>query len=100
METREQILSKLREHLSELRLAFGVMKIGLFGSFARNTQRQDSDIDIIVEFDRPMGMKFMDFADYLQDLLKRPVDVLTPAGIEGIRNPEIAAEIRRSVIYV
>jgi hypothetical protein len=100
METREEIIKKLHEQTAYLRSVFGVLKIGLFGSFAAGNPRQDSDIDIIVEFDRPIGMKFMDFADYLQNLFNRPVDVLTPAGIEGIRNSKIVEEIRRSIVYV
>ena len=100
METKEDILKNLREHMPDLHSVFGVLKIGLFGSFACGNPRQDSDIDIVVEFDRPIGMRFMDLADYLQNLLNRPVDVLTPAGIEGIRNRKIVEEIRRSIVYV
>lgn len=99
MDSREDIIKKLREHMADLRSAFGVLKIGLFGSFAAGNPQQDSDIDIVVEFERPIGMKFMDLADYLQNLLKRPVDVLTPAGIEGIRNRKIVARTAECFPY-
>ena len=100
MNTREEIIAILRSRMSELHSLYGVFKIGLFGSFARGNPGPESDVDIVVEFDRPIGMKFMDLSDYLQNLFHRRVDVLTPAGIEGIRNPKIANEIRQSVLYV
>ena len=61
-------------------------RIGLFGSYAKGTHTEDSDIDIIVEFETPLGFKFMDFADYREELLGKPVDVLTLGGLQGIRN--------------
>jgi uncharacterized protein len=100
MITREEIIEQLRSRLAELHSAYGVLKIGLFGSFARGNPGPDSDIDLVVEFDRPIGMKFMDFSDYLQSLFNRRVDVLTLAGVEGIRNKRIAEEIRGSILYV
>jgi predicted nucleotidyltransferase len=100
MNTREEILALLRSHFADLRSAFGVFKIGLFGSFASGNPGPDSDVDIVVEFDRPLGLRFMDLADYLHTLLHWRVDLLTPAGIAGIRNKEIAREIQRSILYV
>ena len=79
---------------------YGVKKIGLFGSYAKGTQTDASDIDIIVEFETPLGFKFMEFADYLEELLGRPVDVLTVGGLQGIRIPHIAQAIRESIVYV
>jgi uncharacterized protein len=100
MITREEIIGQLRSRLAELHSMYGVFKIGLFGSFARGNPGPESDIDFIVEFDRPIGMKFMELSDYLQSLFNRRIDVLTPAGVEGIRNRKIAEEIRKSILYV
>jgi predicted nucleotidyltransferase len=100
MNTREETIEVLRSKLTELHSLYGVFKIGLFGSFARGNPGPESDVDIIVEFDRPIGMQFMDFSDYLQVLFNRRVDVLTLAGINGIRNQKIAEEIRKSILYV
>lgn len=91
------ILSEKSEYLVE---AYGVKRIGLFGSYAKGTHTEDSDIDIIVEFETPLGFKFMDFADYLEELLGKPVDVLTLGGLRGVRNPHIAQSIRESIVYV
>ena len=57
-------------------------------------------MDIIVEFERPVGLQFVELADYLEDLLGRDVDLLTPAGIQAIRSPHIAESIRQGVVYV
>lgn len=91
------ILSEKSEYLAE---AYGVKRIGLFGSYAKGTYTEASDIDIIVEFETPLGFKFMDIADYLEELLGKPVEVLTLCGLQGLRNPYIAQSIRESIVYV
>lgn len=97
---REEIIKKLREELPFLKKEFGIKKIGVFGSFIKGTQKEDSDIDIIVEFEKSIGLAFMDLADYLENLFNKKVDILTPEGIRSIRVNKIAQEINKSVIYV
>ena len=53
-----------------------------------------------MEFGRPIGLKFVELADYLEELLDRKVDLLTPDGIKGIRIKSVESEIRRSIVYV
>jgi predicted nucleotidyltransferase len=96
----EEITEIIRGELPYLTEHFGVKRIGLFGSFARGTPRNDSDVDILVEFDRPIGLKFMEFADYLEQVLDRKVDILTPAGVQSVRVRRIAQEIEEGVVYV
>ena len=80
---------------------YGVKRIGLFGSYAKGTSiKSTSDVDIIVEFDRPIGFKFMELGDYLETILGKPVDLLTENAIQGIRYPHIVQSIRESIIYV
>ncbi|MGK7893248.1 MAG: nucleotidyltransferase family protein [Xenococcus sp. (in: cyanobacteria)] len=98
--TREQILQKLKENHLYLSSKYGLKRIGLFGSYANGTQVETSDIDIIVEFNRPIGLKFMEFTEYLEDLLEKKIDVLTTVGLEGIRNSKIAQNIKETIIYV
>lgn len=98
--TQEKITNILSEKSGYLAETYGVKKIGLFGSYAKGTHTKASDIDIIVEFETPLGFKFMEFADYLEELLGKPVDVLTVGGLQGIRIPHIAQSIRESIVYV
>lgn len=79
---------------------YGVKKIGLFGSYARGTPARGSDVDILVEFEKPIGLKFVEFAEYLEELLGTKVDILTPAGIESIRIEKVAGNIMESIVYV
>jgi len=98
--TKEAILRRLRESYPQLTAQFGVKRIGLFGSFARETAQDSSDVDLIVELQRPIGLKFMELVEYLEMLLGRRVDVLTPAGLRGIRLPEVARQIEDSIVHV
>ncbi|HSS76058.1 MAG TPA: nucleotidyltransferase family protein [Thermoanaerobaculia bacterium] len=98
--TKEAILLRLRESYPQLIAQFGVQRIGLFGSFARETGQESSDVDLIVEFQRPIGLKFMEMVEYLETLLGRRVDVLTLAGLRRIRLPEVARQIEESVVHV
>jgi predicted nucleotidyltransferase len=98
--TKAAILRRLRESYPQLTVRFGVQRIGLFGSFARDTAQESSDIDLIVEFQHPIGLKFMEMVEYLETLLGRRVDVLTPAGLRGIRLPEVARQIEESIVHV
>ncbi len=100
MLTREKITETLRENLSHLAAEYGVKRIGLFGSYAQDTPTETSDVDIVVEFDRPIGFRFVEFTEYLERILGKSVDVLTPAGIQGIRIERIAKSIEESTLYV
>lgn len=96
----EEMIDLLRQHLPYLAAEFGVKRLGVFGSCARGEAGAESDVDIIVEFERPIGLKFIELAEYLEHLLGRKVDLLTTAGLRGIRIPWIAEEIERSILYV
>lgn len=100
MLTQSQVIDLLRDHTPYLASEFGVRRLGLFGSFAKGEPGESSDIDLIVEFDRPIGLRFVELVEYLETLLGRKVDVLTPTGIRGIRRPNIANSIAESVLYV
>ena len=100
MLSREEITDILQRLRPYLTTEYGVKRIGLFGSYAHGTPDQQSDIDLVVEFERPIGLKFMELVAYLEDLLNVPVDILTPAGIQSIRNTQTAQYIRESIVYV
>jgi predicted nucleotidyltransferase len=100
MLTREQAVKLLQEKRPYLAAEFGVSKIGLFGSYARGRSDEASDVDILIEFERPIGLRFVELVDYLENLLGRKVDVLTPAGIQNIRIERVARSITQSLMYV
>lgn len=96
----KRVAELLREKYPYLVSEYGVKRIGLFGSYAKGTPSETSDVDIVVEFVQPIGLRFVVFAEYLESLLGRKVDVLTLAGVRGIRIARIAEEIEKSVVYV
>ncbi len=97
---REELIALIRECYTYLAAEYGVKRIGIFGSFARGESGEASDVDLIVEFEHPIGFRFVELVEYLENLLGREVDVLTPMGVRGIRLPWVAEEIERSIIYV
>lgn len=90
-------LALLRQHGPELKGRFGVTKIGIFGSFSRGEERPESDIDVLVTFqkDRKTFDNFMGTKFYLEDLFKRKVDLVTDAALK----PLIRDPILRDVVY-
>ncbi len=100
MLNKEQVIELLREQSAYLASEFGIRKIGLFGSFAKGQPSDKSDIDIVVEFERPIGLRFIDLVEYLEKLFGRKVDILTPAGVQGIRRKTVIKSISEGIVYV
>jgi predicted nucleotidyltransferase len=75
--------------------AFGVRKIGLFGSFAKNKQAQNSDIDILVEFNTEYLTyeNYINLAYYLEDNLDRKIDLITADSLSPYIGPHILKEV-------
>lgn len=75
---RDRVLANLAAHQAELS-RYAVRSLRLFGSGARGEERGDSDIDLLVEFERPVGLfTFLRLQEYLEQLLGRRVDLVTP----------------------
>lgn len=100
MLTGQQIIALLQTKYPYLANEFGVSRIGLFGSYAKEQAEETSDVDLIVEFEHPIGFRFFELVDYLEELLGRKVDILTPAGVQNIRVERVAKNIIESVMYV
>ena len=75
---------------------YHVRELGLFGSVERDDFTPESDIDIIVDFNRPIGIEFIDLADELEAQLGRKVDLVSKKGIK----PQYFKAIQSDVIYV
>lgn len=100
MLTRDTVLELLGNEREHLARDFGVRRIGLFGSFAEGRPTEVSDVDLLVELDRPLGLRFVDLAEHLETLLSRRVDLLTPEGIESMRQGSYRRRISQSIVYV
>ncbi len=96
----EEIIKKLKDQYPYLSSEFGIKRIGVFGSVAKRMEREESDIDLIVEFDRPIGLKFMSLAEYMEKLFGRKVDILTKDGVRNIRVKRVSRDIEKDIIYV
>lgn len=94
---KDEVLKLLEAHKSELQQRFGVAHLALFGSAARDASRPESDIDILVSFDGPATSKrYFGVQFYLEDLLGRPVDLVTDKALR----PELRPYIEREAIHV
>lgn len=90
---RANALQLLAKHRQQLRQQFGVATLALFGSTARDEATDASDIDLLVEFNRPTGLfGLMRLQFYLEELLGCPVDVSTPDGLKPRIRPRVLAE--------
>jgi hypothetical protein len=96
----DAVLKSLEGMMPELASRYGVKRLALFGSFARGEQGNASDVDMVVELERPLGFEFVDLAERLERTLGRKVDLLTLAGLRSIRVPAVRKRIKGGLIYV
>lgn len=83
MSPRENIISILRSLKPELITRYGVKSLGLFGSVTRDDFRPDkSDVDIIVDFSKPVGVEFIDLAEFLERKIQWKIDLVSRRGIK------------------
>ncbi len=94
---KQEILALLQAHKRELLDRFGVVSVGLFGSYARDAARDDSDVDIAIEFvpERKNLGNFLGCKRYLEALMSRPVDL----GIESTLKPAVRESVRQDIHY-
>ncbi len=94
---RSAILKLLNEHSEQVCKRFGAKRLSLFGSAARDELREDSDIDVLVEFDGPATFDgYFDLKTYLEQLLGRPVDLVTEKGLK----PRARRHVEKDLIHV
>jgi hypothetical protein len=95
MNERGAVLTKLAGHRAEL-TRLGVRSLALFGSTARSEARVDSDVDLLVDFARPVGLfGFLEVKSYLEYLLGRPVDLVTASALR----PEVRDTVLREAVH-
>lgn len=96
MKTAQDITLLLSKHKTELTRKYNIKQIGLFGSYSRGDFHSDRDIDIVVEFLRPVGLEFVDLANELEVILQNKVDLVSRNGIK----PKYWKYVEPEVIYV
>ena len=95
--TRQHILASLKKLKEEVAREYSVKTIGVFGSVARSEETGQSDIDLLVEFSKPVGfVTFMRLENFLSERLGAPVDLVTPDSLKPVIRQDVLAE----VIYV
>jgi len=98
MKTIEEIKRILKEHKEEVREKYGVVIVGVFGSYVKGEQNETSDVDIIVELERPIGLKFYELWEYLENILGIKVDVLTLSALK--QKSFLWENIKEDIVYV
>lgn len=94
MKTRQDIERILAQEKSRLNDEFNVHSIGVFGSYARGEERPDSDVDLLVEFDEPIGLfRYIELEDYLSEILGVKVDLVTRKALKPRMGKGILAEV-------
>lgn len=91
--TREDILTILRAHKAEIQKKYPVASLALFGSFARGEQTAKSDVDLLVEFNGPIGLEVVDLVEDLEKLLGvKKVDLISRKYLKPHYRPYIEAD--------
>lgn len=95
--TRDEILQTLREHQAELAERYAVRSLALFGSVARGEATTASDVDLLVEFDRPVGLfELFALQDELEAILRCSVDVGTAQSLK----PRVREKVLEEAVHV
>lgn len=95
MKTLDEIRSILAQHKEELKLKYKVKDIGIFGSYVRGMPKENSDLDILVEFDEEISLlKFVNLENYLSEILGIKIDLVMKDSLK----PRIGRRILSEVI--
>jgi uncharacterized protein len=96
MSYRTTILEILKGLKPELISRFGVNSIGVFGSALRDDFSANSDVDVIVDFSKPVGIEFIDLGEFLEKQIRRKIDLVSKSGIKH----KYYKEIEPQIVYV
>ena len=93
MESKAQIEFRLKALIPVLIAKFNIKKIGLFGSFVTDTATPDSDIDILVDFEKTPGWEYFDLMEFLENELGRKIDLVTPNALKSPLKTKILNQV-------
>ena len=89
----QQSLRKQKPYLAE---NYGVRVVGIFGSYVRGEETQESDVDILIDFSEPIGWEFLDIKDILEEAIEKEMDIVTV----GALKPRLKDIILEEVVYI
>lgn len=94
VQAKQDIFSTLQSNWNQIH-GHGVKRLGLFGSFVRNEMTQESDVDLLVEFEagRKTFDNFHSLCLLLEELFERPVELVTPESLSPYIGPRILSEV-------
>jgi len=95
MKRHNEITIILRQAMPFLKEQFGIREIGIFGSYTRDEASPESDLDILVEFSRPIGWEIVELNEYLENLLGVKINLVTKQSL----HPTIRSRILEEVHY-
>jgi uncharacterized protein len=91
---KQEIINIIRTSKPEIEARYGVMRVGLFGSYVREQQRKKSDIDILVSFDRDIDLfEFIDLREFLEARLHHKVDLVMEKALKPVIGKRILSEV-------
>jgi uncharacterized protein len=96
MKNVNEIKLLLSKYLADYKGKYKVISLGIFGSYSRGEQVTESDVDIVVEFEQPIGLKFVSLANELENVLQMKVDLVSRNGIK----PKYWEIIEKEILYV
>ena len=96
MKSLDEIKSSLEKNKSRLFYSYPIKSLAIFGSYARNEENADSDLDIMVEFNDKIGLRFIDLANELERMVGLKVDLVSKKGIKQ----RYLQSIEEDLIYV
>jgi len=91
---KNEIIIELRRIKPQLQREYAVKKIGLFGSFITGAYTDASDVDILVEFERPVGWQFFKLEKYLEKTINRKIDLVTVSALREQLKPLVLSQIQ------
>lgn len=90
--TRDEVVTKIKSNRRALK-RYGVKSLALFGSIARDKMHKRSDVDVLVQFDKSTWANYIGLKFYLEDLLGREVDLVTPKALKPATKPSIEKDL-------
>jgi len=96
MKSLDDIKLILVKSKKSLKSKYKIKSLGIFGSYSRGEAKEESDIDILVEFEEPIGLEFIDLADELEHILNHKVDLVSKSGIRD----KYLQYVQKELIYV